>query len=229
MALSSFPSLLSLFGRNERCAARLEKRAGAIHSLLAITVGSSESDAHTYVLEKAAVARRKLSSANDSHGAASKPVLDDAMLRREEATDALLLRQEEAREEATRNGVHLSDWLEVAPNIAHAPRAVLAHDELRQGLTMRQLREIALNTGPYDVIESNCHHAVLAVFNACAIESRKEPRIPNHRHVAIMRVLKRRLGIDVTNSEASVARSGSTHNSQSSARAASTTFYSPSR
>merc|ERR1712032_409166 len=45
--------------------------------------------------------------------------------------------------------------------------------------TMRALRAIAVNLGEYNVATCNCHHAAMAVYNACAQESAKISRMPN--------------------------------------------------
>mmetsp|Transcript_91406 Transcript_91406/g.167748 ORF Transcript_91406/g.167748 Transcript_91406/m.167748 type:complete len:678 (-) Transcript_91406:96-2129(-) len=152
---------------------------GAIHSLLAITVGGPE-ESHTYVIEKAAVARAEGSQ-------------DD--------------------QELSKNGVHVSHWLDVVPNVEHDPMYVLDLPEIQNNtgtpdFCMRVLRDIAVNLGPYNVATCNCHHAALEVYNACAVESSRVPRIPNSLLVLGARLLQG-VGVDVGTSESAVSRSES--------------------
>eukprot|EP00617_Octactis_speculum_P002936 CAMPEP_0185795870 /NCGR_PEP_ID=MMETSP1174-20130828/160777_1 /TAXON_ID=35687 /ORGANISM="Dictyocha speculum, Strain CCMP1381" /LENGTH=453 /DNA_ID=CAMNT_0028491191 /DNA_START=38 /DNA_END=1399 /DNA_ORIENTATION=- len=177
---------------------RLAKGVGAFHSLLAITVGEKEESSHTYVLEKAAVDRSERIDGDDNDDA------DDNEGKNRPLNGVL-------------NGVHISHWHEVANNVVNLPRAELTGEDVAghfdateddkggQGstststITMRSLRAIALATGPYDLVSSNCHHAALRVFNACAVPNRRQRTIPNLMHVKLAGTL-RHIGIDVARS-----------------------------
>jgi len=166
-------------------------RVGAYHSLLTVTVGTAE-ESHSYVIEKAALAR----SAGE----------EDA--------------------ERAKNGVHVSHWLDVVPNIEYDPLYTLdaAGIENNTGtpdLSLAALRDIAVKLGPYNVATCNCHHAALAVYNACAKPDRRVPRIPNAALVLGARFLQG-VGVDVANSESAVSNSAST--AQLTSKSASTSM-----
>merc|ERR1711957_671028 len=72
---------------------------------------------------------------------------------------------------------------------------------------MAQLREIAVELGPYDVATCNCHHCALAVFEAAA-EASSVPRIPNAWLVAGVKILRDSAGFDISASR-SVGQPGS--------------------
>uniref|UniRef100_A0A7S4PWL7 Fungal lipase-type domain-containing protein n=1 Tax=Alexandrium monilatum TaxID=311494 RepID=A0A7S4PWL7_9DINO len=154
-------------------------RVGAVHSLLAVVVDETgaEGASHTYVIEKAASTRGVVSSTEDHF----------------------------------RNGVHVSHWVDVAPNVGASPVHTLEATDVRTSsdegrpLSMRTLRGVAVDLGPYDVAKCNCHHAALAVYNACAVEAARVPRIPN-RLLTLGATLLRSAGFDVATSE-SAARS----------------------
>jgi len=157
-------------------------RVGAIHSLLAITVSSSEGS-HTYVLEKAAVAR--------------------------------VVGQDSP--EQVKNGVHVSHWLDVVPNVEHDPIHILDAESVinntgTNSFCMRTLHNIAVELGPYNVATCNCHHAALAVYNACATQAAQVPRIPNTILVFTCRMLQG-VGVDVATSESAISRSNGTSRS----------------
>mmetsp|Transcript_63 Transcript_63/g.172 ORF Transcript_63/g.172 Transcript_63/m.172 type:complete len:665 (-) Transcript_63:50-2044(-) len=159
-------------------------KVGAYHSLLAVTVGTAD-ESHSYVIEKAALAR--------SAGA------EDA--------------------ERAKNGVHVSHWLDVVPNVEHDPIYTLEAQSIMNNtsedtLSLAALRRIAVDLGPYNVAACNCHHAALAVYNACAKPERRVPRIPNALLVLTCRFLQG-VGVDVATSESAASRSAPQFDSRS--------------
>jgi hypothetical protein len=127
--------------------------AGAIHSIVAVTVGMASAQSFdTYVIEKSA----------PSQGEA-------------EASHNL---------ERCRNGVSVSRWSEVMPNITRQPIHVLDSSDIRNNtgnreLCIRTLRQIAVDLGPYNAGNCNCHHAARAIFNSCARRNARVKSVPN--------------------------------------------------
>merc|ERR1712129_12580 len=83
-----------------------------------------------------------------------------------------------------KNGVHVSHWVDVAPNVDQDSIHTLTLPDItnntgRRELCMQVLRDIAVELGPYDVAICNCHHAALSVYNACAVAEAQIPYIPN--------------------------------------------------
>lgn len=157
-------------------------KVGAFHSLLAITVAADtaeggDSAPHTYVIEKASDRR---ASSGESEG------------------DHFL------------NGVYISHWLDVSSNVEDDPLHSLPQSdivsalEFRQAMgvnfCMRSLRQIAVDLGPYNVGTANCHHAALAIYNACAKQSAQVLRIPNQLLTGVANFLGK-AGVDVGKSE----------------------------
>lgn len=117
--------------------------------------------------------------------------------------------------EMYRNGVHVSNWLDVVSNVDGHPihtleRCDIFNNSGKPVLCMNVLREIAIDLGPYDVSTSNCHHACLAMYNVCAQDCLRVPSIPNSFLVWCSSVL-RTVGLDVaaSNSVASGSAFGS--------------------
>lgn len=126
---------------------------GAMHSLLALTVGGTAEVPHTYLLEKASAISQEA----------------------EEADKAGF----------NRHGVVVSHWQDVAPLIDGEPIYSLGRDSIENHtghdeLCFKALWDIAVGLGPYDPGSCNCHHAALAVYNACAQSHCKVPTMPNH-------------------------------------------------
>ena len=88
---------------------------------------------------------------------------------------------------------------------------------VKASLSMKDLREVAVSTGAYDVGSSNCHHAALAVYNECvpAADLRVE-KIPNFAWTRLAGRMKEYLGFDFANSNLVVSTSfGAASESQS--------------
>jgi len=126
---------------------------GAIHSFLVVTVGSRdvcEQNFDMYVIEKAAGVQ------SATH---------------ETSTNC-------------QHGVYVFRWSDVVPVVERPPvhaldsSSIVAH-EGKEELFLRSLWDIAVKLGPYDVASCNCHHAALAMFNACARDGAKVSSIPN--------------------------------------------------
>lgn len=95
-----------------------------------------------------------------------------------------------------KNGVHVSHWRDVAPNVEKDAIRTLRADQIEQGvgpdaLRMRTLRELAVGLGPYNVATCNCHHAALAMYNRCAIPPAKVDGMPNSIYTIGAKVLTR--------------------------------------
>lgn len=146
--------------------------AGAVHSLLAITVGNCNEDLHccdTYVIEKAA--QVQLSNATH-HG-------------------SLLCE----------NGVYVSRWCDVMPNVVNKPLhsldiADIANNTGKQSFCVRTLCELAVELGPYNAADCNCHHAALALYNACAKKDAQVSDIPN-QDLMVVPWLVNLIGLDL--------------------------------
>jgi len=109
--------------------------------------------------------------------------------------------------EHIKSGVHLSYWIDVAPNVDADDFAFASGDDIAtKTMKIRDLREIAVALGEYDVVKANCHHAALAAYNACVVPA-KQQSLPNAHHIKLAKGLAL-LGIDVGNSRSSA--SGST-------------------
>mmetsp|Transcript_64053 Transcript_64053/g.152766 ORF Transcript_64053/g.152766 Transcript_64053/m.152766 type:complete len:690 (+) Transcript_64053:76-2145(+) len=165
---------------------------GGIHSLLAVTVGKHNAEGmHTYVIEKAALIRGSIQ--------------DDP--------------------EQFKNGVHVSHWVDVLPNVESDALFTLGSKDIvnntgRNEFTMRTLRDLAVDLGPYDVGACNCHHAALLIYNSCAKSSAQVPRIPNAFLTSMAWGLSG-IGIDVTNSGSGSIQSQSVSGQSASIRSVS--------
>lgn len=87
--------------------------------------------------------------------------------------------------EQFKNGVHVSHWVDVLPNVENDALCALGEKDIANNtgsdaFCMRTLREICVDLGPYDVGGMNCHHAAIVVYNACAKRSARVAYIPNH-------------------------------------------------
>merc|ERR1712043_55157 len=131
---------------------------------------------HTYVIEKASRARAEVSGDGDQF----------------------------------KNGVHVSHWVDVAPNVEHDALHTLKGSDVMNNtgkpFCMRTLRELAVDLGEYEVSSCNCHHAAFIVYNACARESARVPRIPNYMLVYGAYLL-RCAGLDIANSRSAASNS----------------------
>jgi len=115
--------------------------------------------------------------------------------------------------EQFKNGVHVSHWVDVLPNVESDALYTLGLADIVNNtgcddFCMRVLRNICVDLGPYDVGVCNCHHAALVVFNACARESARVPVIPNFYLTSTAWFLGG-LGIDVANSGSASVQSHS--------------------
>merc|ERR1719329_777026 len=72
---------------------------------------------------------------------------------------------------------------------------------------MKSLRSISVELGPYNVATCNCHHAALAVYNACAREVAQVPCIPNEWLTASAWYLRTYVGFDVATSQSTASQS----------------------
>jgi len=109
-----------------------------------------------------------------------------------------------------KNGVHVSHWVDVAPNVERDALYSLRGDAVRESvgdcrLTMSLLRDVAVHLGPYDVAMCNCHHAALAVYNTCAEAAHQVECIPNQL-LTWGALMLRTVGFDVANSESGASR-----------------------
>lgn len=146
---------------------------GVKHSFLVVRVASSEEDSHTYILEKAAF----LSKAYEC--------------------------------EQFANGVYVSHWQDARVKVTEEPIHVLEASDIQTSkgptvaLSMRMLRGIGVDLGPYHAATCNCHHMALKVYNACAKPSAQVADMPNAMwtHVA---ELFNMVGINVGTVDASV-------------------------
>lgn len=89
------------------------------------------------------------------------------------------------------NGLRISHWTDVAPNLDSDPIHILSGDALNGecDLRMSVLLDIAMGTGPYDVGSGNCHHAALAVYNHCAAGAARVHVMPNFVYTLGAKVL----------------------------------------
>lgn len=114
--------------------------------------------------------------------------------------------------EQFKNGVHISSWKEVAGKLDVEPdhfATLKEHHLAATDFTMKKLRVVAVETGPYDLGASNCHHAARAVFNHCSDRRHHVYpwQIPNRVLIVGARALSR-AGIDLE-SAGSLASAGS--------------------
>mmetsp|Transcript_42253 Transcript_42253/g.99218 ORF Transcript_42253/g.99218 Transcript_42253/m.99218 type:complete len:613 (-) Transcript_42253:108-1946(-) len=131
-------------------------QAGALHSVVALTVAdNSGQPPATYTVEKAA------SVAVNSSGLS--PDTDHC-----------------------KNGVVISRWEDVAHCLEEAATRIhcvegldIANNTGEPALCLASIRNVAVALGPYNVATCNCHHAALAVFNACASQRKQVQGIPN--------------------------------------------------
>jgi len=140
---------------------------GAKHSLLAITVSSPEAHSHIYVMEKASLA------------------LEDG----------------EVEPEEFMNGVFISHWEDIALYVPDLPihtldSSQIASTRIPGGITMSKLREVSVDLGPYNLVNCNCHHAAMEIYNICAKEEFRVTIMPNHLLMTGVRLLTMG-GVDV--------------------------------
>ena len=177
----------------------------AFHSLLACTVRGG-GDEHTYVLEKTdhdRIAKSKTKRAGEEASpktsAKNSAFVGDAVCNGVHMSHwkdvqgivenpMLMLVGEDVREKISRDWVSrlqekykktLSEDVVTALNINYGDK--FARNP--QKICMRTLRDIAVSTGQYDVVDSNCHHATMEVFNACAVEAKQMSAIFNEWQV----------------------------------------------
>lgn len=122
-------------------------------------------------------------------------------------------------------GVYVSHWLEVVGSLEDDPIYKLTSSDIRDDLgfllSMRSLYDIAAQLGPYDVALCNCHHAALAMYNACAKEHARVPRMPNHFLTWGAWAL-RAIGVDIARSDSTrVSESAGSRSASTSAQSVS--------
>mmetsp|Transcript_51674 Transcript_51674/g.167846 ORF Transcript_51674/g.167846 Transcript_51674/m.167846 type:complete len:883 (-) Transcript_51674:399-3047(-) len=101
------------------------------------------------------------------------------------------------------NGVHVSYWADVVPNL-HGIEHTLEQSDMCHSaheMCFSHLHKLAVASGPYDVASANCHHAVQAMYNACARPGHHE-WLPNLGLITVAQGLQA-LGINVAESHAS--------------------------
>jgi len=76
------------------------------------------------------------------------------------------------------NGVYISHFTEVAVQLSSAPLHELSVPE-RRGLSLMDLRKVAVDLGPYCVGSRNCHHAAMEMYNLCAAREHQVKELPN--------------------------------------------------
>jgi hypothetical protein len=123
---------------------------GGTHSVLAITVGSSDST-HTYVMEKATV----------MHGVDAEE--DPAQF----VNGVFVSHWLDVAPSIEGQPIHVLQGSDVQ-NCTGS-----------KDFTMRTLQDISVKLGDYHVASCNCHHGAMAVYNACAIESARVVTMPN--------------------------------------------------
>uniref|UniRef100_A0A7S4QH90 Fungal lipase-type domain-containing protein n=1 Tax=Alexandrium monilatum TaxID=311494 RepID=A0A7S4QH90_9DINO len=80
--------------------------------------------------------------------------------------------------EQFRHGVYISHWDDVKGHV-DSRYAALSDGQVRPGVTMPSLRELAVRKGPYEVGANNCHHMAQDLFNACARDAHQQNSRPN--------------------------------------------------
>jgi len=98
------------------------------------------------------------------------------------------------------NDVLISLWQDVSGFVGfQKPEHVTSGSRLK-GITMKMLRDAAVDQGPYDVGERNCHHCALQVYNYCAQEFGQrligESEMPNAHLIGVAKMLSW-FGVDV--------------------------------
>lgn len=102
------------------------------------------------------------------------------------------------------NGVYVSHWTDVQPQIEKAPiHRLLAEDVSCKDFLVRSLREVVVEMGPYNVASCSCHHAAQAAFNFCARPGAHVAHIPNRRLTFAARALSA-IGVNVAESESAL-------------------------
>merc|ERR1712224_825477 len=82
--------------------------------------------------------------------------------------------------EKVAEGVIVSHWSDVVPNIENEPVYSLDSSNIAaRRVCMRSLCDVVGKLGAYDVADSNCHHGAIAMYNACAAENAQIHQIPN--------------------------------------------------
>jgi len=116
--------------------------------------------------------------------------------------------------EAFKNGVYISHWSDVSTSVVRCPWRRLGMEHIGHifagsaGFTMESLRNLAVELGPYNVGTCNCHHAALAIYNACAKSDFREHAMPNPISTRLAAGLQS-VGLDVSNFESTLSRSDS--------------------
>eukprot|EP00747_Dinoflagellata_sp_TGD_P169585 gnl/TRDRNA2_/TRDRNA2_198925_c0_seq1.p1 gnl/TRDRNA2_/TRDRNA2_198925_c0~~gnl/TRDRNA2_/TRDRNA2_198925_c0_seq1.p1 ORF type:complete len:363 (+),score=32.46 gnl/TRDRNA2_/TRDRNA2_198925_c0_seq1:262-1350(+) len=90
------------------------------------------------------------------------------------------------------NGVCISEW----PSSLHQAEvwSSLRGHEIAEELTIAQLYSTALEMGPYDLLNNNCHHTAQKIFNICARAQNRQDRIPNQFLIALGKVSRNTFG-----------------------------------
>jgi len=117
------------------------------------------------------------------------------------------------KEEAFENGVFLSHWRDAVHSIEGEPLHTLQQEAIRGDITMRHLRQMAVVSGQYDVINNNCHHTAQAIYNECAGDEYRVESMPNSIFVQCA-VLLDKMGVDLMTGTSTL---GSAENARSTA------------
>jgi len=91
--------------------------------------------------------------------------------------------------EAFQNGVYVSSISDTMKRKLHHAtlRCQLHADQIRAEFVMLDLRNFAVEMGPYDLESNNCHHTARAVYNFCAKTDYREEGMPNELLILIHR------------------------------------------
>lgn len=87
------------------------------------------------------------------------------------------------------NGIYISHWIDITFKVGgEEPLYQLQQDDIPVPRRIRDLRQMALELGPYSVSSANCHHAAQTMYNACAALHAQVPQIPNRLLVGMTRM-----------------------------------------
>jgi hypothetical protein len=106
--------------------------------------------------------------------------------------------------EEARNGVLISHWRTVAWMITEQPLQHIVGTDIKPGLTIKMLRDLAVDQGEYDLETNDCHLTAQFLFNECVADEdllALDKEVPNQMLNAFAAFLERRCNIDVTRLE----------------------------
>lgn len=94
--------------------------------------------------------------------------------------------------ERLKNGAFVSHLENVASELrsSFSLYRSLSRDDICGDNTIGKLKALVIDLGPYDLYRSNCHHAAMAVFNACAKDNAKVHQMPNEGLLQVMSILE---------------------------------------